>query len=97
MSPEGKVKVMQQIGNEKKKTDRCWEFGLVNSMIQKIWKINTKIISAFEQSGPRIKQFQKLERSDTDEALFKWFKQERSHNVPVSGPLPMIALFLPKF
>ena len=51
LSPEGKVKVMQQIGNEKKKTDRCWEFGLVNSMIQKIWKINTKIISAFEQNG----------------------------------------------
>jgi hypothetical protein len=57
LSPEGKVKVMQQIGNEKKKTDRCREFGLVNSMIQIIWKISTKIISAFKQNESRIKQF----------------------------------------
>jgi hypothetical protein len=57
LSPEGKVTMMQQIGNEKKKTaDRCWECGLVNSMIQIIWKISTKIISAFEQNGSRIKE-----------------------------------------
>jgi len=61
LSPEGKVKVMQQIGNEEKKTDRCWEFGLVNSTIQIIWKINTKIVSTFEQNGSRIKKFQKPE------------------------------------
>ena len=33
----------------------CREFGLVNSTIQIIWKNKTKIISAFEQSGSRIK------------------------------------------
>jgi CENP-B N-terminal DNA-binding domain. len=35
---EGKVKVIRQIENGKKKTDTCWEFGLVNSTIQRIWK-----------------------------------------------------------
>ena len=44
---------------KKKKTDRWWEFGLVTSMIQIIWKMNTKIISAFEQNGSRIKQISK--------------------------------------
>ena len=41
---------------------RSWrvrEFGLVNSTIQTIWKSRTKIISAFEQSGTRIKRIRK--------------------------------------
>jgi hypothetical protein len=62
------------------KADVCREIGLVNSMIQTIWKNRTKIISAFEQN----------ERSDVDEALLKWFKYERSDNLPVSGPLHMV-------
>jgi predicted alpha-1,6-mannanase (GH76 family) len=32
----------------------------------------------------------KPEWSDVDEALLKWFKQQRSDNVPVSGPLLMV-------
>jgi hypothetical protein len=38
----------------------------------------TKIISAFEQNGPRIKGFWKPEGSDVDETLLKWFKQQIS-------------------
>jgi len=34
----------------KKKTGVRWEYGLVNSTIQTIWKNRTKIISAFEQN-----------------------------------------------
>jgi hypothetical protein len=44
----------------------------------------TKIITAFEQNGLRIKQIRELERSDIIEVLVKWFKQERSDRVPVS-------------
>ncbi|XP_023721482.1 tigger transposable element-derived protein 4-like [Cryptotermes secundus] len=50
----------------------------------------TKIINAFKQNGSRIKRLRKPERSDVDEALLKWFKQQRSDNVPVSGPLLMV-------
>jgi hypothetical protein len=32
----------------------------------------------------------KPEGSNVDEALLKWFKQQRSDNVPVSGPLLMV-------
>ena len=35
----------------------CGEFGFINSTITKIWKNKTKIISALEQKGSRIKQF----------------------------------------
>jgi hypothetical protein len=61
----------------------CREFGLVNSIIQTILKNETKIISVFEQNGSRIKRFRKSERSEEDEALFKWFKQQKSENLPV--------------
>jgi hypothetical protein len=37
-----------------------------------------------------MKQLRKPERSDVGEALLKWLKQQRSYNVPVSGPLLMI-------
>jgi hypothetical protein len=82
--------VIREIENGKKKADMCREFGLVNSTTQTIWKNRTKIISVFEQNGSRIKRLQKPERSDVNEALLKWFKQQRSDNVPVSGPLPII-------
>ena len=81
---------------EKKKADVCQKFGFVNSRIKKIWKNRTKIIRAFQQNRLRIKQFRKSERSDIDEVLHKWFKQQRSDNVPVSGLLLVIIFVLPK-
>jgi hypothetical protein len=50
-----KVAVIRETENGKKKADMCQEFGLVNSTAQTIWKSRTKIITAFEQSGWRIK------------------------------------------
>jgi hypothetical protein len=47
------VKVIRRIENGKRKADMC----IVNSTLQKIWKIRTKIISAVEQNGWRIKRF----------------------------------------
>jgi len=58
-------------------------------MIQTIWNNRTRITSAFEQNGSRIKRFRKPGRSDVDEALLKWFKQQTSGNEPVSDPLLM--------
>jgi len=43
-----------------------------------ICQTRAKIISAFERHGMRIKQFRKPEVSFVDEALLKYFKQERS-------------------
>jgi len=92
---EGKVSDTTSRG--KKKADVRRDFSLVNSTVQTIRKDITKMNSTPEQNGSRIKRFRKPERSDVDEALFKWFKQERSDTVPVSGPLVMITFILPKF
>jgi hypothetical protein len=66
------------MGGKKKKADLCCEFAFVNSTIHTICKKKTKIISAFEQNGSRIKRFQEPVRSGFGMALLKWFKQERS-------------------
>ena len=50
LNVEGKVILIREIN-----TDVFWKSGLVNSMIQKIWGSRTKIISAFEKNGSRIK------------------------------------------
>jgi hypothetical protein len=70
--------VTRHIENGKNKADVCREFGLVNSAIQTICRNITIFISAFEQNGLRIRRLRKHERSDIDEALLMWFKQERS-------------------
>ena len=62
-------------------------------MIQTICKNRAKIIGATEEKWSRIKQFRKHELSDVGEALLKSFRQEKSDNVPVSGPFPWSLLF----
>jgi hypothetical protein len=54
---DGKGKVIRQIQNGEKKADVYREFGFVNSVIEGIYQNRTKIISAFEQNGLRIKRF----------------------------------------
>jgi hypothetical protein len=51
----GKVKVLRQIENGKNKGDVFHEFGPINSRVPTVWKNRTKIISAFEEAGSRIK------------------------------------------
>ena len=80
----------------KKKSDVCRQFGLVNSTIRIICKTRTKIISAFDQNRSRVKPLRKPERSEVDEALLKWFKQEKGDSAAVGGPLLMITFVLPK-
>ena len=72
----------------------CRDFGIVNSTVQTNWKNRTRIISAFERNGSRIERFRKPQRSDVDEALLKWFKQQRSGNELASDPLLMITFVI---
>jgi hypothetical protein len=64
---------MKKYKMEKKEADMHQEFGLVHSMIHTVCRNTTKIISGFEHNSLRIKQFQKSQCSDVDEALLNWF------------------------
>jgi hypothetical protein len=41
----------------------------------------TKVISALERNGSRVKRFREPKRSDVDEALLKWFKGPHTRTV----------------
>ena len=44
VSLKGKVKMIWQIENGKKKADVCQECGIVNSTIQMVWKRDEKLL-----------------------------------------------------
>ena len=60
-------------------------------------KPEPKLLMRLHFSVSRIQPFRKPERSVVNEALLKWFKQQRSDTVPLSGPLLMIIFVLPDF
>jgi hypothetical protein len=97
LSVQDKVEVIRRTQNEKDKDDVGREIGRLFSMIQKIWKNKTKIVSAFVQNGSRKKRHLKSEGPDVDDALLTWFQQDRSDNVPVSRHFFVIIFVLHKF
>lgn len=82
-----KVRVIRACEEGRKIADVCREFGLVNSTVGSILKNKEKILKAFNEDGENVKRIRGCERTDIDAALLKWFKQCRSANIPVSGPL----------
>ena len=61
LSVEENLKILQQTKGGKKKSDVCRESELVNITVHMIWKNGTEFVSAFEDSGSRIKRLRKLE------------------------------------
>lgn len=82
-----KVRVIRACEQGRKIADVCREFGLVNSTVGSILKNKEKILKAFKEDGENVKRIRGCERTDIDAALLTWFKQCRSANIPVSGPL----------
>ena len=76
--------MIRQVESGIKIADLWWEFGLVNCAIQTIRQDGTKIISAFEQRGSRVKGFWKSEGIDVDETLPKWFTVRPLYRTGVS-------------
>jgi hypothetical protein len=71
---ENKVNVIKQIESGKN-ADMSWQFGLVNSTIQTMWKSRDKIIRAFEKMDH--KRLWKAEQIDVDEAQLNGLNTEK--------------------
>lgn len=82
-----KIKIITELEKKRSKADVCREFGLANSTVCTIWKDRQKIIDAFQHGSSRAKKIRKPIRQDLDEALLKWFTQQRTANTPINGPL----------
>jgi len=60
-------------------------------------KTEPRLLVSVNRTDREKKLFRKPERIYVIKVLLKWFKQQRSDNVPVSGPVLMITLVFPKF
>jgi hypothetical protein len=89
LSVEEKVKVIREIESGKRRLMYVGNSVWLIPPSKRFGKTD-RIVSVFERNGSRIERLRKPELSDVDEALLKWFKEQRSENVPVSGPLPMV-------
>lgn len=51
-------------------------------------KTTTKL-STFEQNGKNVKRIMMMDKEDLDGPVLKWFKQQKTMNIPIRGPMLM--------
>lgn len=84
---DDKVSVIKAVESGAKKADVCRQFGLVNSTVCTIMKNKEKILESHHHGQGHMKKIRVCEKSNVDAALLEWFKQCRSANFPINGPL----------
>lgn len=82
-----KAEIIKQIKNGKSKSAVAHIFNLPNSTVHTIWNSRDKILTAFEKNQSKAKKIRGPQLSDVDQALLKWFQQQRALNLPISGPI----------
>uniref|UniRef100_A0A8C4SEN5 HTH CENPB-type domain-containing protein n=1 Tax=Erpetoichthys calabaricus TaxID=27687 RepID=A0A8C4SEN5_ERPCA len=70
---------------QKTKTEICKDFDIANSTLSTIIKKREQITEMFERS--KFEPERTAKHEDLETALLVWFKQARSQNAPISGPL----------
>ena len=73
------------------------QFGLPQSTVKTILRDKAAILKAISTGaeGKRVK-LRGAKHEDLEEAVLQWLKHQRSHNVPISGPL-LVVRFLSLF
>lgn len=90
LSIKAKIKILEAVDRgDKTKTEVCKEFGIPNSTLSTILKNREKIKLAYEGClfEPERKRLRLAKHDNLDSALLLWFKQARSQNIPISGPI----------
>lgn len=85
---EDKVKIINEVNAGKKKIDVAKEFDIHRSTLNTIWNDRTKIQGKLHDKtmGPLRKKMRPALYEDVEKALFIWFQDVRSRNIPISGP-----------
>ncbi|CAM1298337.1 TIGD6 (predicted) [Pycnogonum litorale] len=84
-----KAEIVQKYRSGVKQSKLAEDYGLAKTTINTIVSKGDKILAEYE--GNRLKENRKRMRTaahpELESALFQWFEQVRSKNVPVTGPL----------
>lgn len=90
LSLETKMMLIEQVDKKSKsKAEICREHNIPSSTLSTILKDRENILSAFKKgiTLQNRKKIRKPENEDVDRALYVWFQQARSKNIPISGPI----------
>lgn len=88
VSMDTKLQVIRALESGQKMSKVVEKFDLVYSTISSIWYARAKIeAAATTNCNHASKKLRKATQDDLDQALLKWFSQQRSLNIPVSGPI----------
>ena len=83
-----KVLVLKELENKNTQAAIAKKFGISQAQVCSIAK-KKDIILQNHKHGENLfrKRKRKASHEDIDEALFRWFKQARSRNAPINGPI----------
>lgn len=82
-----KCQIIYDLQSGKKQKDVCRERNLSKSTVGTIWKNRNELLKAFESINGTVKKMRKCQYDDVDQALLKWFTQQRLNNVTISGAI----------
>ncbi|CAI6374147.1 unnamed protein product [Macrosiphum euphorbiae] len=82
-----KIGIIGRLENGEKNSVISKEFGTCSSTISTIWKNKDKLKNMFQTTPLNAKRLRTAQHKDLEEAALVWFKQQRSLNVPISGPI----------
>lgn len=84
---EQKIKIIDEINSGASNADICRKYSLSTSTVSTIWKSKDKIKGTLNSNISKLKRIRKPVNREVDQALLQWFKQKRTQNVPISGPI----------
>lgn len=88
LSFETKLKVIEEVEKGlKTKAVICREYNIPKSSLSTFLKDKEKIRKAIEDGTSKQKRLRASQLDTVDKSLLIWFKQARSDNVPLSGPI----------
>jgi hypothetical protein len=88
LSIEEKIEIIRDVDSKKSYKKISEERGVPKSTIATIISNRAKIEKSYTMDGMRkVKKIRHGEFEDVEENLLTWFKQQRSRNIPICGPL----------
>lgn len=84
---EQKIRIIDEISSGASNADICRKYSLATSTVSTIWKNKNKIKEILNSNISKLKRIRKPVNKEVDQALLRWFKQKRTENVPISGPI----------
>ncbi|XP_064071485.1 tigger transposable element-derived protein 4-like [Vanessa tameamea] len=84
---EEKSRIISKLESGVPNKDLAKEYGVSHSTISTIWNEREKIQNLYDKNFLKMKRTRTTKHTKIEEALLKWFKYQRTNNVPINGPI----------